>query len=319
MVSRKPQVASCKPHNKENKLIFLVGPTAAGKTEIAVLLAKKLNAEIISCDSMQVYKGMDIITSKPDEAIKQKAPHYLIDIISPTKEYNVSRYRRDALRYIKHILSKKKVPLLVGGTGLYMSILIDGIFKEKTQCPQVRRHFYKEAQQYGSKFLYEQLQKVDSQAAAKIHPNDTRRIVRALEVFKATGKPISQLQKQRSGLAKDYDIRIFCLNMERDALYKRVDERVDKMFALGLKAEAGSLLKKKLSKTASLAIGIRELKGYFDGLYDLEEAKRLIKRNTRQYAKRQLTWFKKDKRIEWIDIGKDKPKEVADNIWKKLF
>jgi len=301
------------------KIIFITGPTAAGKTETAVYLAQKLNTEIISCDSMQVYKGMDIITSKPPALLRKNVGHHLIDIIPAAKEYNVSKYRREALRKIKEVVKRGRIPLLTGGTGLYMSILIDGIFKAKSQNQNIRNRLYKQAGELGSGYLYEELKKIDPGAALKIHPNDTRRVIRALEVFKSTGKPISYLQKQRKGLEPKYDVKVFCINMPREKLYKRIDARVEKMFADGLVSEVKKLLKSGLSKTASYAIGIRELKGYFDGLYDLEEAKRLMKRNTRLYAKRQLTWFRKDKRIHWINISdKEKPSSVAKRILKEL-
>jgi tRNA dimethylallyltransferase len=299
----------------QNKIIFLVGPTAVGKTEIAVELAKKINAEIISCDSMQVYIGMDIITAKPAPPLRKKVIHHLIDIISPQKEYDVSRYRKDALKKIKEIITKAKTPLFVGGTGLYMSVLIDGIFQEKAQDKKVRMRLFREAQEHGSGYLHERLKKIDPQAAIKIHPHDTKRIVRALEVFEVTGKPISQLQRKRRSLGKDYELKIFCLNMERSKLYERINQRVDKMFKQGLVREVKKLLKLKLSKTAFYAIGIRELKSYFQGRYNLEEAKELIRRNSRLYAKRQLTWFRKDKRIKWVDLGStDKPKDIAKRI-----
>ena len=319
MISRKSQVASRKFIDKKNKIIFIVGPTAVGKTEVAVRLAGKINAEIISCDSMQVYKGMDIITSKPTPILRKKTPHHLINIVSPTREYNVSRYRQEALEKIRGVLKKGKIPLFVGGTGLYMSILVDGIFKAGPQSKSIRKRLYKEAKRLGSEYLYRRLQQVDPAAAAKIHPNDTKRIIRALEVFQICGKPISQLQKERKGLFDEYEVRFFCLNMERDKLYGRIEKRIDKMFNHGLLAEVKKLLKLRLSKTASCAIGIRELKEYLEGLYDLEEAKRLMKKNTRNYAKRQLTWFRKDKRIEWLEIGdKETPMQVAERIVEKL-
>lgn len=307
------------PPKIRQKIVFLVGPTAIGKTDIARYLAEKLNAEIISCDSMQVYKGMDIITSKASSVLKKKIRHHLIDIISPTREYNVSRYRQGALKSLREIAKRNKIPLFVGGTGLYMSILVDGIFKTKAGNKNIRLRLGKEAERFGSHYLYERLKKVDPRAALKIHPNDTKRIIRALEVFLATGQPISRLQNKRRGLFDKYDIDIFCLNMERDKLKARISRRVDKMFSRGLLSEVKKLLKLKLSQTARFAIGIRELKGYFEGKYDLEEAKRLIKRNTCLYAKRQLTWFRKDKRIRWIDVNDaQKPKEVAEKIWKEL-
>jgi len=305
---------------QKSKIIFLVGPTAIGKTETAVYLVKKINAEIVSCDSMQVYQGMDIVTSKPPVSLRKNIPHHLMDIVSPVKEYNVFTYRQDTVKKIKEIIKRGKIPLFVGGTGLYMSILIDGIFKAKSANKAIRHRFYRQAEDFGSQYLYKKLQGVDPQAASKIHPNDTKRIIRALEVFEAMGQPISKLQKQRKGLWDEYDIKIFCLNMERDKLYKKIDARVDKMFSRRLLNEVKRLLKLKLSKTASCAIGIKELKGYLDGLYDLEEAKRLMKRNSRLYAKRQMTWFRKDKRIEWINLsGREKPKDIANRIWNKLY
>ena len=301
------------------RIIFLVGPTAIGKSEIAALLAKKMKAEIISCDSIQVYKGMPIITSKPLASILKKIPHHLISVIPAKDEYNVSRYRKDAVKRLKDVIKRKNIPLFVGGTGLYMSILVDGIFEQDAQDELIRKKLYEVMRKKGSAYLYKELEKIDPLSAAKIHPNDAKRLIRALEVFKATGQPISALQKLRRGLKDEYSVKIFCLNMDRNKLYKRIDSRVDKMFELGLIKEVKRLLKIRLSKTASCAIGIKELKGYFDGVYDLEEAKRLMKRNTRHYAKRQLTWFRKDNRIEWINIkDNDKSKEVAGRLWKKL-
>jgi len=303
----------------KSKIVFLVGPTAIGKTDIAVILAQRMNTEIISCDSMQIYRGMDILTSKPPLTLRNRVPHHLIDIISPNKEYNVAKYRQEALRKIKEIINKGKIPLFVGGTGLYMSILIDGIFKTKYQNKNIRNQLYKQAKEFGSEFLYKRLERLDPAAALKIHPHDTKRIIRAIEVFQISGQPISRLQKQRKGLTDKYDIKIFCLNMERKKLYQKIDKRIEAMFNKGLVKEVKKLLKLKLSKTAAYAIGIKELKGYFDGLYDLKETKQLMKHNTQLYAKRQLTWFRKDKRINWINISKKaKPREVAQKIWKTL-
>lgn len=300
-------------------IIFLVGPTAVGKSETAVRLAKKINAEIISCDSMQIYKGMRIISSQPGEDLTKKAMHHLIGWRPPDKEYNVSLYRKDALEKIKEIIARKKIPLFTGGTGLYMSVLIDGIFKLKSENECIRKQLYEEAGKSGSQYIHNKLKVVDPEAAKKIHPNDTKRIVRALEVFETTGRRISELQKQRTGLQDEYEIKIFCLNIERDRLYKRITKRVEEMFAKGLMKEVSKLLKLKLSKTASMALGLRELKGYFEGLYDLDEAKKKIIRNTQMYSKRQLTWFRKDKRINWIEIaGGVNTDDIADKIYQTL-
>jgi len=303
----------------KKRIIFLVGPTASGKTLVAARLAGDLNAEIISCDSMQVYRGMDILTSKPPAALRKKIPHHLIDFVAPTKEYNVSRYRRDTLTRIKAIIKKGKTPLLVGGTGLYMSVLIDGIFKSKPVKKSRRKEFYRQAQTKGSIYLYGRLKKIDPLAASRIHPHDIRRIVRALEVFEATGKPISKLQRERIGLGTEYDIRIFGLDLPREELYRRIDKRTEKMFSRGLFKEARKILKSKLSKTAKAAIGLREIKDYLQGLSDLREAKRLMQRNTRRYAKRQLAWFRKDKRIKWIKVdGNQSPGGIARIILGEL-
>jgi tRNA dimethylallyltransferase len=300
----------------QNKIIFLVGPTASGKTETAAHLAKRLKAEIVSCDSMQVYKKMDIITSKPSKRLLEKIPHHLIGVIPAAKEYNVSRYREDALNKAKDIISRNKIPLFVGGTGLYMTALIDGIFNIKAEDKSLRIRLYRQAGKSGSPYLHKELKKVDPAAAEKIHPNDARRIIRALEVFKVAGKPISILQKVRHGLWGEYDVKIFCLNIPRNRLYDRIDKRVEKMFKEGLIKEVRRLLNMRLSRTASAAIGLKELKGYFEGSHGLDEAKNLIKRNTRQYAKRQLTWFRKDKRIKWVNIkDKETPRLVAERIW----
>lgn len=304
----------------KQRIIFIVGPTAIGKSEIAFLVAKKMKAEIISCDSMQVYKYMDIITSKPKKLFQREVVHHMIDIVLPHKSYNVSRYRRDATLKVKEILKNGRVPIFAGGTGLYVSILLRGIFETKAQNKNIRRKLYKEAAEFTSSYLHDRLRNVDPRAASKIHPNDTKRIIRALEVYQTTGQAISKLQQERKGLVDQYEVMVFGLNMPRDKLYQRIDRRVDKMFACGLVEEVKKLLRLKLSQTAACAIGIKELKSYFEGKCDVEEAKRLIKKNTRAYAKRQLTWFKKDKRIQWIEIGdKEKPQAIAKKIWKELF
>lgn len=277
-----------------------------------------INAEIISCDSMQIYKGMDIITSKPSQAQRGKVTHHLIDVVSPRNGYDVSRYRSQALKKIETLFARGKTPLFVGGTGLYLAILLDGIFNEKVKDAAVRRRLFKEAEKSGGEYLYRRLKKADSAAAGKIHGHDIKRIVRALEIYEVTGKPISRLQKKRQGLGSEYDVRIYGLTMEREKLYRQIEKRVDAMFTRGLMREVKKLLSLPLSKTARYAIGIRELKDFFCGACDLERAKELIKRNTRRYAKRQLTWFRKDKRIEWITIKDgEKPLHVARRIVKK--
>lgn len=301
------------------EIIFLVGPTAIGKTAVGSELARLIGGEIISCDSMQIYKYMDIITSKPAKSLRKRAKHHLIDFVSPAREYNVSRYRSSALGKIREVMQKGKTPLFVGGTGLYMSVLLDGIFKIKHPDKGIRVRLYKQAQRLGSVSLFDRLKTLDPQAASKIHPHDTRRLVRALEVFESTGKTISCLQKERRGIADKYKVKVFCLNMPREKLYERIDRRIEAMFKRGLLKEVKKLLGLKLSRTASYAIGIRELRDYFNGSYSLEEAKAIIKRNTRLYVKRQLTWFRRDKRVNWVQIsGSEKPKDIARRIFAEL-
>ena len=307
------------PKTQKKAIIFLVGPTAIGKSQIAIYLARKINAEIISCDSMQIYKKMDIISAKPDSVFRKKVKHNLISIIDPSRAFSACDYRRLALAAVKDIIRRGRVPLFVGGCGFYMSAVIDGIFSEKTKDKSIRERLYLKAQRLGNGTLYASLKAVDPAAASKIHPNDLRRIVRALEVYQKCGIPISELQKRRKGIADKYNIEIFGLNMKRDALYRRIDERVDAMFKSGLLNEIKALLKSRLSRTAAVAIGLRQIQAYLGGQYDLAEAIRLMKRNSRLYAKKQLTWFKKDKRIKWLVIkDSDSARHIAQRICKGL-
>jgi len=304
----------------KKKIFFLVGPTGIGKSAAAISLARKIKAEIISCDSMQVYRGMDVITSKASPIQRRLARHHLISVVKPSEEYNAARYRDEALAICDKLFKKGRVPLFVGGTGLYYSIIIDGLFPAVPEDKKIRVGLYKEAKAKGGGQLYKRLAKVDPVASAKIHPNDTKRIIRAMEVFMLTGKPITLLQKQRKGLGPEYEVKVFGLNTKRELLYKKINARVERMFNLGLVAEVKRLLKGKLSKTASCAIGVKQLKGYFDGKYSLEEASRLIQQESRRYAKRQLTWFRKDKRVKWINVkDKEAPQGVAGRIYKECL
>ena len=306
---------------RKNKIIFLVGPTAVGKSEIAVDLAKKINAEIISCDSMQVYKGMDIGTQKPPLDLRKKVKHHMLDILSPDKEFSAADFRKRALRIIGALHKKGKIPLFAGGTGLYMKALLNGLFPSPPKNEALRRRLYKEAKKYGSAQLHEKLKNIDPATADKIHPNDTKKIIRALEICYTTKKTVSEMRERTPRpLSDKYDVRIIGLIRPREELYRRIDERVDRMFEQGLLDEVRRLADKKLSITARQAIGYKEALSYLRkqvsikrmdsrlrgndsmGIYpdkDLEELKELIKKNTRRYAKRQLTWFGADKRIKW--------------------
>jgi len=258
---------------------------------------------------------MDILTSKAPARARKKIPHHCVNFVPVASEYDVSQYRLKALAAARAILKRGRVPLFVGGTGLYMSVLIDGIFDMKAGDERVRRRLYARIERIGSAALHRRLALVDPSAALKIHPNDARRIVRALEVYEITGKPISELQKTRRGLADEFDVRIFCLDLQRDELYRRIDERVELMFSRGLIPEVKRLLKKRLSRTASRAIGVSEVAAYLAGRISRDGAALLMKKNTRNYARRQMTWFRKDRRIEWIRVF---PGETAAAVCAKI-
>ena len=302
-----------------NRLVFLVGPTAIGKTGISFELAKLIECEIVSCDSMQVYRGMNVGTSKPAKRLLNSIPHHLVDIIEPSEEFSVARFRALAVKAIEEIIARSKTPLLVGGSGLYVKVLIGGIFEAPATDRELRKRLEQEAEEFGVGALYRRLQETDKDSAGKIHANDLRRIIRALEVYEKAKAPMSQLRKNTAGLGDKYEVKIFGLNMERAALYRKIDERVELMFAEGLVNETRGLLEGKLSLTASQALGYKEVFGCLNGEYGLEEAKRLVKRNTRHFAKRQLTWFRRDKRIEWIMLDENfDTGETGREIWKKL-
>jgi tRNA dimethylallyltransferase len=297
-----------------DEVIFLVGPTAVGKTDASTYLARLINAEIISCDSMQVYKGMDIGTQKPKASQRKKIPHHLIDVISPSRNFSVAEFRKRALVCIKKIRNKGKIPLFVGGTALYMKALIDGLFPAPPADTRLRKRLLAQEEKNGRGFLYKKLLKIDLQAAKTLHPNDTRRIIRALEVYIKTRKTVSELKKQTKGLMGSYDVKIFALNLKRQELYNRIDRRVDKMFREGLIDECRRLKKKRVSMTASKALGYKEVFDYLGSKISLAEAKETIKKNTRHFAKRQLSWFRNDKRLVWVDVDARHPKDIAEEI-----
>ena len=296
-------------------VLFLVGPTAGGKTDTAVELAQKINAEIISADSMQVYRKMDILSAKPSKEQLSMVPHHLIDILDPAEEYNAAIFREKALECIEQIVAKNKIPLIVGGTGLYVKELTKGIFSDNAKDEQLRKQLAKEAQHLGNAHLYERLKQVDPEAASKIHPNDLRRIIRAIEVYEISGSPISELQSCIEGLDARYEYRIFGIRRERKELYQRIEQRVDLMFEQGFLEEAEKLLALNLSHTAKQALGIKQVKDYKDNKLTLEEAKSLVKRDSRRYAKRQLTWFCAQKDIIWLEADDQSgSKELAEKI-----
>jgi len=283
--------------------VFLVGPTGVGKTEASVWLAKRVNAEIVSADSMSVYRGMDIGAAKATPREREEVRHHLIDVVEPTEPFSVGTYRKLATAAIEDIHRRGKLALVCGGTGLYVRSLVDGLFEGPEADWGLRDELLAEAERKGPEVLHARLREVDPEAAEKLSPKDVRRLVRALEVHSETRRPISQLQVQWK--RKSRTVPIFGLTMGREALYERIEQRVEEMFRHGLVEETKRLLERGLreNRTAMQAIGYKEVVRFLDGEYSLNEAKTVLKRNTRRYAKRQLTWFRKDDRIRWYIIG----------------
>lgn len=284
-------------------LLVLVGPTAVGKTAISVEVAKRIGAEIISGDSMQVYRGMDVGTAKitPDEM--QGVPHHLIDTCDPADPFSVAEFQARVDELIRAIHSRGRLPFLVGGTGLYVRSVVQAYtFAEQETDQELREALAQEEARHGPGYLHGRLAAVDPAAAAKLHPNDLRRIIRALEVYETTGQRISETQTAVEAEPR-YDDLMIGLTMERELLYSRIDQRVDQMLAAGWEAEVRELLKRHSPKLPAMeAIGYRELVWYLRGVLTRPEMVELIKRNTRRFAKRQFTWFRRDERIHWFDV-----------------
>ena len=292
------------PIKKSIKVVFIVGPTGAVKTQIAINLAKKIDGEIICCDSMQIYKGLDILTGKPTAGQMSEVPHHLFSIKNLTENFSVAAYRKQALKKMKEIHGRGKIPIFVGGTGLYAQALLDGLFSSPQRDLRLRKKFQGQAAKYGARYLYEKLKKIDPQAANIINANDLRRIVRALEVYSVTGMTISQLKLNTSGgIYKRYPTCILCLYFKnRFLLYGRINQRVERMFSQGVVDEVKKAISIKLSMTASQALGIKHIKDFIKGKHGIERAKELLKLDTRRYAKRQLSWFRRDKRAKWVPL-----------------
>lgn len=286
-------------------IVFIVGPTGSGKTQAALRLADLLSCEFVSADSMQIYKGMDIVTDKLPASLRRKYRHHLIDIISPSQEYSVASFCQAAQKAVSGIIKRKKVPVVIGGTGLYVQALLYGIFDDGARDEQLRRRLHQIAEVKGLAFLYEKLKSVDPDAAHKIDPHDAKRIIRALEVYEKTQQPISVIQKKRRGLVDQYRVLVIGLRRDRADLYERIERRVDFMVHAGLLDEVRRLMKRRLSRTAAYCIGVREMEGFLKGRTSFEEAVDVMKRNSRHFAKRQMTWFRKTQGIEWIDVGRN--------------
>ena len=284
------------------KVIVICGPTASGKTTLSIQLAQKINGEIISSDSMQIYKDMNIGTAKPDQQEMQGIKHYLLDFVEPNQRYSVADYKKDAENAIEDILQKGKVPIIVGGTGLYVDSLIYGIEYPNIEFDEnYRKELERRVEKEGLEKLYEKAKKIDPQAMKKISRNDQKRILRVLEIYNATGKTKTEQEIESRKNEVKYDYREFAINMDREKLYDRINKRVDIMIQKGLIEEVENLLKKYNEfPTAMQGLGYKEVVEYIQGKVLKEDMIENIKRESRRYAKRQITWFKKNKQTIWI-------------------
>lgn len=284
-------------------LVVILGPTAVGKTAVGIHLCKKIPGEIISGDSMLFYRGMDIGTAKPTWDERQGIPHHMIDILSPDEAYSVADFQRDASRCIEEVQQRKKIPILLGGTGLYVRAIIEGYqFSPASQNSQLREQLQREADRHGNEWIWHKLKLVDEETANRLHVNDVRRVIRALEVYHETGVPLAQQYKATH--TTPYHLSIIGLTMPREQLYERINVRVDRMIEEGLEEEVRGLLESGFSpdSVAMRGLGYRQMIGYLHGEYDLARALYLIKRDTRHFAKRQMTLFKSMAGVSWYDV-----------------
>ena len=295
--------------------MLLTGPTAVGKTELSLQLATILSAEIISADSRQVYRYMDIGTAKPTVEERRSIPHHFINVRTPDQEYSAGSFGEDARACIGDLHARGKQAVVAGGSGFYIQALVDGLYAPKISDSRIKAKWRALYHSRGADSLMQELEAVDPASAGRLHPNDMQRIVRALEVYELTGRPLSDFQPQRAHAADFFPVFIG-LNRERDALYQRIEKRVDKMIGDGLLKEVEQLqaMGYDASLNAMQTVGYREVFAYQAGLFSFEEMVGEIKKNTRRYAKRQMTWFSKDRRIRWFDIGSLDNETVIDRI-----
>jgi len=300
-----------------NKCLAIVGPTGSGKTELSYKICELLNCEIISADSRQVYEGISIATSAPGKEYLNKYKHYFVGCIPLDKDFSAGEFGKEGRKVISDILKRNKIPLIVGGSGLYIRFLIDGFFEEDAKDFEVRKKLYSEFQLYGKEYLYQKLLAVDPETANKMSPQFFRRVIRALEVYYVTGKKMSELQKENVKI--DFITLQYGLKYDRKILYERINQRVDKMINEGLIEEVDLLLKQGYhyrTHNSLNTVGVKEVIQFLEGELSYEKMINLIKQNSRRYAKRQLTWFKKDTRINWIEVDQEID---FDTIAKKII
>ena len=284
-------------------LIILTGPTAVGKTKLSIKLARAVNGEIISADSMQIYRYMDIGSAKIRPEEMEEIPHHLVDCLDPDEEFNVVRFQKMAKEAMEDIYARNRIPLLVGGTGFYIQAVTGDIdFIECGEDNSYRKELEKKAKEQGAKVLHRMLSEVDPESALAIHANNTKRVIRALEYYQQTGEPISLHNQQQRQKESPYNLAYFVLNDERSRLYKRIDARIDEMLREGLVDEVKHLQQMGYHKgmVSMQGLGYKEILSYLDGTWSLEEAVYILKRDTRHFAKRQITWFKRERNVEWF-------------------
>lgn len=292
----------------QNKIIAVAGPTASGKTALSIEIAKEFGGEIVSCDSMQIYKGMDVGTAKPTEEEKAGIVHHMIDVAEPFENYSVVNYKNDAEKSIDDILSRGKLPVMVGGTGLYMDSVLNNVkFSEADdKISNERERLNRLYEENGKEYIHLMLRNIDPESAEKIHPNNVRRVIRALEIYYTTGKTMTEANEE-SVQPKKYDSLVIGLSWDREVLNERINRRVDLMVERGLVDEVIALKNTGVTKncTAMQAIGYKEIYSYLDGEVTLLEAIEKIKLESRKYAKRQMTWLRRNKDIKWILLQND--------------
>ncbi len=295
---------------------FLTGPTASGKTAAGIALAKRIDAEIVVMDSMTVYRDMDIGTDKPTPEQRAAIPHHLLDLVSPTEEFSISQYLEAASEVVESIRQRGKRALFVGGTPLYLKALLRGIDQGPPPSPAFRAEVMAEVEKYGPEALHARLELVDPLAASRIHPHDTKRLIRALEVFHATGLPISHRQRHFDEPPEEPPQHVFALQWPRERLHERINTRVRKMFERGFVDEVRALLEKygQLGKTASQAVGYREILSHLEGNLTLEETIRAVQTRTRRFARRQETWFRAFAELRRIPAEDMSPEELAETM-----
>ena len=298
-------------------LVALVGPTAVGKSEVGVVLACALGTDLLTADSRQVYRGMDVATDKPTPDQRQAVSHRLIDLVEPDQRFNAGLHRQAAVREIERLYREHKLPLVVGGTGLYIRTLIRGLCEAPQGDLAVRAALSQEARRHDKGYLHQELAKVDPESAQWLHPNDEVKIIRALEVQRLLGQPLSEVHRRHRAAGPSWSPLILGLMRDREVLYRRIEQRVERLFASGVVEETKGLLARGYGRDlpSMKGLGYRQVAGFLAGDYDYEEAVRRLKQDTRHFAKRQMTWFRREPDIKWVTVDEmEKPASVADRL-----